>query len=87
MFFGLTSPCTSAFLFARVVATSANNRSVVHFGRLVRGHVMDPATGAPADRRLQSTVVATTAIAADALAKAALVLGRSPPGVLATWLL
>jgi thiamine biosynthesis lipoprotein len=71
----------------QALATSANTRSVVHFGRLVRGHVMDPATGAPADRRIQSTVVATAAIAADALATAALVLGQSPPGVLATWLL
>jgi thiamine biosynthesis lipoprotein ApbE len=53
---------------------------VIRWGSQVIGHVMDPASGRPADGRRQMTVVARTAIAADALSTAALVAGRAPGG-------
>ena len=68
----------------RAIATSANTVSVVRYGDHVRGHVMDPASGYPADATLQATVVTRTAVAADALSKTLLVSGREPPGVLAS---
>jgi len=55
------------------LATSANT---------VRRHVFDPATGRPADALRQTTVVAASAIMADALSTAMLVSGRRPPGVM-----
>jgi FAD:protein FMN transferase len=55
------------------LATSSNSVSVVRYGRAVRGHVMDPGTGLPASARRQATVVARTAVAADALSTGALV--------------
>lgn len=63
------------------LATSANTVSVVRYGRAVRGHVMDPETGWPADARVQVSVVARTGIEADALSTAMLVSGRPAPGV------
>lgn len=77
----------TAHIRDQALATSSNARSVVHFGRMVRGHVMDPAAGIPVEGTLQSTVVAATGIAADALSTAAMVLGHTPPGALASWLL
>lgn len=65
------------------LATSANTMSVVRYGRAVRGHVMDPATGYPARALFQSTVVARSGIAADALSTAMLVSGRPSAG--AVW--
>lgn len=64
------------------LATSANTRSVVRYGRVVRGHVMDPETGWPADALTQVTVVSSTGMEADALSTAMLVSGRSVKGVL-----
>jgi thiamine biosynthesis lipoprotein len=55
------------------LATSSNLVSVVRYGRAIRGHVMDPATGWPARRCRQVTVVARTGLEADALSTAALV--------------
>jgi thiamine biosynthesis lipoprotein len=55
------------------LATSSNSASVVRYGRAVRGHVMNPDTGRPASARWQATVVARTAVAADALSTGALV--------------
>ncbi len=55
------------------LATSSNAVSVIRLGGQVLGHVMDPATGRPASGRRQMTVVARTAIAADARSTAALV--------------
>jgi FAD:protein FMN transferase len=55
------------------LATSSNLASVVRYGRAIRGHVMDPATGWPAQRCRQVTVVARTGLEADALSTAALV--------------
>jgi thiamine biosynthesis lipoprotein len=66
------------------IATSANTTSVVRYGRHVRGHVMDPATGYPANVLLQASVVTRRAVAADALSKTLLVTGREPAGVLRT---
>jgi thiamine biosynthesis lipoprotein len=66
------------------LATSANTVSVVRFGAQVRGHVMNPVTGWPAHALRQATVVARTAVAADALSTALLVSGRAAPGALAT---
>jgi FAD:protein FMN transferase len=64
------------------LATSSNSVSVVRYGRAVRGHVMNPATGWPADARTQVSVVARTGIEADALSTAMLVSGTATPGVL-----
>lgn len=64
------------------LATSSNLVSVVRYGRAVRGHVMDPATGYPADALVQATVVAATGVEADALSTAMLVSGRAAAGVL-----
>lgn len=64
------------------LATSANTASVLRYGPLVAGHVMDPGTGWPARALTQATVVARTAVAADALSTAMLVSGNEPPGVL-----
>ena len=58
------------------LATSSNAVSVIHLGRRMLGHVMDPATGAPVAGHRQMTVVAPTALAADALSTASLVIGR-----------
>ena len=64
------------------LATSANTQSVVRYGRAVRGHVMDPDTGWPADALTQATVVAATGIEADAFSTGMLVSGRPAKGVL-----
>lgn len=64
------------------LATSANTMSVVRYGRAVRGHVMDPETGWPADALTQVTVVAGSGIEADALSTAMLVSGKPTSGVL-----
>ena len=45
------------------------------------GHIMNPARGAPVESDQKVTVVASTAIAADALSTGALVLGTAPDGV------
>jgi FAD:protein FMN transferase len=64
------------------LATSANTVSVVRYGRAVRGHVMNPDTGWPADALVQVSVVAPTGIEADALSTAMLVSGKPAAGVL-----
>jgi thiamine biosynthesis lipoprotein len=67
------------------LATSSNSVSVVRYGRAVRGHVMDPATGWPADALTQVSVVARTGIEADALSTAMLVCGTATSGVLRSY--
>ena len=64
------------------LATAANTESIVRYGSLVAGHVMDPGTGQPARALQQASVVTRTAVAADALSTAMLVMGRRPAGVL-----
>jgi thiamine biosynthesis lipoprotein len=63
------------------LATSANTMSVVRYGRAIRGHVMNPETGWPADALVQVTVVSPTGIEADALSTAMLVSGKPAEGV------
>jgi len=60
------------------LATSANTISVVRYGRAVRGHIMNPVTGWPAHALLQASVVARSAVVADALSTAMVVSGRPP---------
>jgi FAD:protein FMN transferase len=67
------------------LATSSNTASIIHIGGRVLGHIMNPANGWPVETHRQVTVVAPTAIAADALSTAALVSGRSVPGALAMY--
>ena len=67
------------------LATSANTESVVRYGAHVLGHVMNPATGWPAHALRQATVVARTALEADALSTALFVSGRRSPGALAVY--
>jgi FAD:protein FMN transferase len=64
------------------LATSANTVSVVHYGRAVRGHVMNPESGWPAEALVQVTVVAPSGIEADALSTAMLVSGKPAEGVM-----
>ncbi len=67
------------------LATAANTESIVRYGSLVVGHVMDPATGWPAGALKQATVLGRTAVAVDALSTAMLVTGRQPAGVVKSW--
>src|SRR6266566_4084861 len=67
------------------LATAANTESIVRYGSLVAGHVMDPATGWPACALTQASVVTRTAGAADALSTAMLVSGREPAGVIRSY--
>jgi FAD:protein FMN transferase len=64
------------------LATSSNSVTVVRYGRAVRGHVINPETGWPADAMTQVSVVARTGIEADALSTAMLVAGKPCEGVL-----
>lgn len=63
------------------LATSANTISVVRYGRAIRGHVMNPETGWPADALTQVTVVSRSGIEADALSTGMLVSGKPAKGV------
>jgi thiamine biosynthesis lipoprotein len=72
----------STYLRDEALATSANTMSVVRYGRAIRGHVMNPETGWPADALTQVTVVSRTGIEADALSTAMLVSGKPAAGVL-----
>ena len=71
---------TALRLRDRALATSANTVSVVCYGRAVRGHIMNPATGWPAEGWSQVSVVARTGLEADALSTAMLIDGRPRPG-------
>ncbi len=64
------------------LATSSNTVSVVRYGRAVRGHVINPDTGWPADAVTQVSVVARTGIEADALSTAMLVSGKRRKGAI-----
>src|SRR2546430_14291107 len=63
------------------LATAANTVSLVRYGSLVAGHVMDPATGWPARALTQASAATRAALAAAALSTAMLVPGRAPPAV------
>jgi thiamine biosynthesis lipoprotein len=75
-------PGRSVRLRDAALATSANTMSVVRYGRAIRGHVMNPETGWPADALTQVTVVSRSGIEADALSTAMLVSGKPAEGVL-----
>jgi thiamine biosynthesis lipoprotein len=75
-------PVGSTRIRDAALATSANTMSVVRYGRAVRGHVMNPETGWPADALTQVTVLARAGIEADALSTAMLVSGKPADGVL-----
>lgn len=63
------------------LSTAANTVSILRYGKLIAGHVMNPATGWPAHALRQASVVTRGAVEADALSTAMLVSGRRPPGV------
>jgi thiamine biosynthesis lipoprotein len=67
------------------LATSANTVSVIRWGRAVRGHLMNPATGYPASALVQATVRARTGLEADALSTAVLVAPARYAGVTRAW--
>jgi FAD:protein FMN transferase len=64
------------------LATSSNTKTVVRLGYFDKlGHIMDPVLGSPVEVDQKVTVVARTALAADALSTGVLVRGRVPHGV------
>jgi thiamine biosynthesis lipoprotein len=65
-----------------IAATRLRDAALATSANTVQRHVMNPATGRPADALRQTCVVAANAIAADALSTAMLVSGRRPPGAL-----
>jgi len=73
-------PCRTVTLRDAAVATSSNTASVVRYGGIIAGHVMDPSRGTPAHTLTQVSVVGGTATEADALSTAMLVSGRRVPG-------
>ena len=64
---------------AAVGTSGLANQSFIHRGKRY-GHLLDPRTGYPADDLLSVTVVAPTALEADALSTALFVLGREAAG-------
>ena len=79
------TPVAQARLRDTALSTAANTESIVRYGGLIVGHVMDPHTGWPAHALTQASVTARTSTAADALSTAMLVSGREPEGVLRSW--
>ena len=63
------------------LATSANTMTMVRYGAITCGHVLDPATGRGACALTQVTAIADTAVTADALSTGMLVSGRRPAGL------
>jgi thiamine biosynthesis lipoprotein len=57
------------------VSTSANNSNFLVAGGRTYGHVLDPRTLQPSDASLSATIVAEDGTLADAMSKAAFVLG------------
>lgn len=63
------------------LATSSDAKATVRLGRFdTLGHIMDPVLGHPIESDQKVTVLAPSAIAADALSTGALVLGQAPSG-------
>jgi len=65
-----------------IAATRLRDAALATSGNTVRLHVLNPATGQPADALRQASVVTADATTADALSTAMLVSGRRPAGVL-----
>lgn len=76
----------TARLRDQALATSGQSAERRRFGAHSVGHVMDPASAAPVTARWQATVVASTGLEADVLAKALLVNGRRTRAMQASWL-
>lgn len=66
----------SILLQDAALATSANTVSVVRYGAVTCGHVLEPWSGKAAHALQQVSVIASTAVAADALSTAILVSDR-----------
>lgn len=62
----------------RAIATSANDQQAVVIAGTPYSHILDPRSGRPADASLSASVVASSALEADALSTAAFVLGPEP---------
>jgi thiamine biosynthesis lipoprotein len=60
------------------IATSAHDQQSVIIDGMPYGHIVDPRTGSSADVSLSASVVAPSALEADALSTAAFVLGPEP---------
>ncbi len=67
---------------AAIAATRLRDAALATSANTVAPHVLNPASGLPADALRQASVVAADAVAADALSTAMLVSGRRPPGAL-----
>lgn len=67
---------------AIIAATRLRDAALATSANTVRPHVLNPATGEPARALRQVSIVARTAITADALSTAMLVSGRRPSGAL-----
>ena len=80
---GVRNPKDPAELFAKIsvsdraVATSGGYFQTRTVGGNLVSHIIDPATGKSANNLLSATIVAPTAMAADALATAVMVMPRS----------
>jgi FAD:protein FMN transferase len=84
---GVADPADRARVASRIVvrdralATSSNRVQTVELSGVRRGHVMDPASGYPANGLAQVTVVARSGLLADVLSTAMLVNGEPAEGV------
>lgn len=76
-----TRPALTLSLRNASLATSAQSERGRRVGGRFVGHVLDPASGEPAERRGSASVIAPDGVSADAIATAVLVLG--PEGGLA----
>ncbi|MDH5284466.1 MAG: FAD:protein FMN transferase [Gemmatimonadota bacterium] len=76
----------SVTLRDRALATSAARGATVRLGAVERGHLMDPRGDGRKSGARQATVVAPSALLADALSTAAVVSGRAAPGPVETWI-
>ncbi len=65
-----------------IATTQLRDAALATSGNTVRPHVLNPATGRPADALRQASVVTAHATSADALSTAMLVSGRRPATVL-----
>jgi thiamine biosynthesis lipoprotein len=65
-----------------IATTQLRDAALATSGNTVRAHVLNPATGRPADALRQASVVTADATSADALSTAMLVSGRRPATVL-----
>jgi thiamine biosynthesis lipoprotein len=77
---GGTSVVGSLLLADEAVATSGNYENYVEIEGAIYGHILDPRAGRPVSHVLSVTVVAPTALAADALSTGLFVLGPESGG-------